>query len=133
MANIKTYAKAREVLETETFGEHVGAIMFALRNGPQTREKVVAAVEKRLEGKTCQPAARIVSFQVPRMVEKGLISVTVVAAEAKPAKNTAAPVAKKAAKPAAKKATKKAAKKAKAVEPVAEANASVEVEPGEQD
>jgi hypothetical protein len=128
MSTIKTYTKLRDALETETFGEHVGAIMFALRNGPQTREKVVAAVEKRLEGKTCQPAARIVSFQVPRMVEKGLIEVTKTEVEPKPAKpaKKAAPAAKKAAKPVAKKASKKPAKKAKAAEPVAEEQDQVE-------
>lgn len=88
-AATKIYTKLREFTEGEKFGSHVGAIMFALRNGPQSREKVVAVVEKRLEGNTQMVAGRIVSFHIPRMVARGLVEITIQEAEVKPAKKKA--------------------------------------------
>jgi len=89
MAATKIYTKARDPRDDEKLGEHMSAILFALRNGPQPREKVVAAVEKRLEGKTVMAAGRIVSFHAPRMVARGLLKIKVEKAEKAPKKAAA--------------------------------------------
>lgn len=92
----RTVSQKRALKDSDKITPQGRVVMSILEKGPIERSKLVAAVEKKMDGKTVQKAATIVAFQLTELKKAGLVKVDVSKTD-KPAK------AKKAAKKTVKK------------------------------